>query len=536
MADDPLAIFSAITSDSDVWATVLSFLPLSSLKIASSTSHAHRALLPLARIQALVLELSFKPSIDAAPTASSLRPSPLLRIREPPHDEIVLLPAIALLPAIVGSYPSLYLLDVNASPPSDGANKLAQATLHETTSALHLRPPAPTSDGSVRLPGPLPWAVLPTRRLGCLKLRVCHPGDGRSACKAERAETAEALRAIFLSCTIAAVHSLTMIDLTGVGPAVLSVLVQLELPRLTTLRLGEERCLATSVASLQAWRWPAATLFLLGHAFPTLEGVDVGYAAIDGGVAFRDVELLCTACAGLRHLDLSMVMTLRDFGPALRLLAKHAPNLISLAVHGLDAPPDALVELANGCPHLSTAHFVRCRLGSDGGLITFLHAASSLTALDLTQAGYRMSPTCFPDVDFLQWLSDRHDAHTPVRYLALSRGAIDTPTFEVNARAISPDLELRIFNDEWSVPDMSDEDMEVRTRLFPQTHALLSGSSSRQHAAVAAALRCHTPAVEVHSHAIDVSDVQPLLGDGDEGEVTPMRPRRPSLDMVSSFV
>ena len=78
------------------------------------------------------------------------------------------------------------------------------------------------------------------------------------------------------------------------------------------------------------------------------------------GVTTAEVKSLLKICA-IQHLDLSMVMHLMDFGPTLQALAAHAPELRSLAVHGLRLPPDDMQALAEGCPHLERLHVVRCR-------------------------------------------------------------------------------------------------------------------------------------------------------------------------------
>ena len=533
---------STITADPDIWSVVLDFLPLPALKICSSTCHAHRALVP--RRDALSLELTFENHDDA---------TLLVRIREPQHESLVPARHPLLLQA-VGSCPSLFLLHIDVSPPATYTSdwqRFSPNQLHETTRALHVRPPASTA-------GPLPWAVLPTRRLACLRLRATGANADHMPPKVEREEAAAAISATFLTCAIAATHSLTLLDLTGVGPAVMGVLLELQLPRLSTLRIGEE-CPSESVASQQGWSWPAATVLLLANAFPTLHGLDVGYARIDGGVAFRELELLCRACSGLRHLDLSMVMTLRDFGAGLRLLAQHAPNLTSLAIHGLDTPADALLTLARGCSQLSTVHFVSCRRDHDAALIDFLNAACSLTALDLT-GGYERLPEC----GLLEWLATRRDARLPVQYLAVSRSTLQTPTFAVKARAIWP-ISLHLFDDDEPTfarmrvtpparqrtasahPEGGEDGSAVdraRTRLFAQVHGLLGGDAASRSRDAAAAVDAlggsaapryeSVPVVDVtdEHQEEETDDVQQ-----DEQLVRVQAPRRLSLgDYVSTFL
>ena len=122
-----------------------------------------------------------------------------------------------------------------------------------------------------------------------------------------------------------------------VGPGVMATLVQYELPRLRILRLG-----APSSRDGFGWAYERAQLGAIGRAFPALTALDAGYANFAGGVSYADVDELVTHCRGMQHLDLSMVMTYMDFGPALRILAAKAPSLRSLATHGLVLPTYAL--------------------------------------------------------------------------------------------------------------------------------------------------------------------------------------------------
>ena len=122
-----------------------------------------------------------------------------------------------------------------------------------------------------------------------------------------------------------------------VGPGVMATLVQYELPCLRILRLG-----APSSRDGFGWAYERAQLGAIGRAFPALTALDAGYANFAGGVSYADVDELVTHCRGMQHLDLSMVMTYMDFGPALRILAAKAPSLRSLATHGLVLPTYAL--------------------------------------------------------------------------------------------------------------------------------------------------------------------------------------------------
>jgi len=64
-------------------------------------------------------------------------------------------------------------------------------------------------------------------------------------------------------------------------------------------------------------------------------------------------------------------------------LAERAPQLESLALHGLQMPEAPLVELARGCPRLQRVHFWGCFIVCEA-LAHFLLEAHSLVHADLS--------------------------------------------------------------------------------------------------------------------------------------------------------
>ena len=101
-------------------------------------------------------------------------------------------------------------------------------------------------------------------------------------------------------------------------------------------------------------------------------------------------------------------MTYRDFGPALTILGTRAPNLRSLAVHGLELPAGALFEFAEGCPLLSRVHFVHCTLDSEG-LRGFLRRTLQLRDILL------WCDTDVSDVALDEWLDERMETPSAVQ-------------------------------------------------------------------------------------------------------------------------
>ena len=128
---------------------------------------------------------------------------------------------------------------------------------------------------------------------------------------------------------------------------------------------------------------PPNALSFLAKSFPTLTALDVGYASVQRGVSFEEVDLLCRRCDRLRHLDLSMVMTYVDFTPCLLTLSKHAPQLVSLAIHGLEMQSFALLAFGIGCPLLVRVYFRHCGIAPNG-LLAFLRVARNLREIDLS--------------------------------------------------------------------------------------------------------------------------------------------------------
>ena len=86
-------------------------------------------------------------------------------------------------------------------------------------------------------------------------------------------------------------------------------------------------------------------------------------------------------------------MTYRDFGPAMNIIAIAAPQLLSLAIHGLYLPDQPFEGLAVGCPRLRRLHLVGCEY-TVHGLEAFLRAAHSLAHLDLSGGEAPRRPHC----------------------------------------------------------------------------------------------------------------------------------------------
>ena len=77
------------------------------------------------------------------------------------------------------------------------------------------------------------------------------------------------------------------------------------------------------------------------------QALDVAYAVSYPGISLTNVETLCSTCRIL-HLDISQTIQDKriDFASGVRVLVNHAPQLQSLAVHGLQVGDKALLDLA----------------------------------------------------------------------------------------------------------------------------------------------------------------------------------------------
>ena len=88
-------------------------------------------------------------------------------------------------------------------------------------------------------------------------------------------------------------------------------------------------------------------------------------------------------------------MTYIDFGPALRILSKLAPQLESIAIHGLEMPAMPLIEFGLSCKRLRRARLVSLNTSRGDWEASshyheefgeWLKLASSLEHLDLTDS------------------------------------------------------------------------------------------------------------------------------------------------------
>ena len=303
--------------------------------------------------------------------------------------------------------------------------------------------------------GPHPWCLLGTSTVERLEL-VATFSRPMEPSPEENEETCYRISPLMGMCAISCARSLRSLDLTGIGPGVLSELLSHShtLDQLRVLRLGE-----ASNQHIFGWTFRKGSLGAIGRAFPGLTALDVGYANFSGGVSFEDVEHLVVACKQMQHLDLSQVMTYMDFGPALQTLARKAPNLRSLATHGLILPTPQLLELATGCPLLERVHFVAWKgvHFPRGGapqpprpedILIFLRACPHLAHADIS-AGIA------PKSQLLTWLEERHKGGHPVETLVMhectviddGRALLDMADMErlkEFALAISPNLSVSI--------------------------------------------------------------------------------------------
>ena len=426
MAEDSFAL---VHDDADLWSYVLCSLPLPSQRLASSTSRFHRRLAQRKHIEMLTLALdagmpeTAQYKEDCVPYVIIHERTPGgLRMRHPAHiAQGPTVPKWAYLPAICKCYPALTALRIDLTPTPDlyghshyGCNHLWDTSQWFACAAIRHK-----TDPLRGAAGCHPLRLLDLPLVTRLELSACKPTPPRGVevndsfgsfdSVEEMRSTSNVLVHLLLLCAVSCAPRLTHLDLTGVGYGMFTQLTMLELPRLRVLRMGE----AGMEANL-GWRYEAGRLEKLGRAFPTLTALDIGYANFSGGVSFASLQALLQAAPGIEHLDLSQVMTYIDFGPALTILASHAPKLRSLAVHGLSLPPDEMLSMARGCPNLERLHWVAPGRVAAADLLDFLRACPNLKELDMSMGSVDQSA-------LLSWIRERQEADRPVEALVLNR-------------------------------------------------------------------------------------------------------------------
>ena len=448
---DPLLFYDQVHGAADLWTKVLGSLRLTDLLTATSTSRSHRILLRAARAHIKVLHLSLVPGVGgetgnkAVPTivcqeGSCDTASPNLWDDAVDGSDIAVSKHKHQLLRLCACYPNLTRLQINLSPhvPSEedwdereedgtteyefGVERLVDVVSWFAFSAVPLK--------SDRRLGPMPLRLLETPQVSTLVLYAEQDPDDfpgnvcpETADHEVATETYHRFGPLFLMCAVSCQRTLTCLNLSGTGPLVLPTLLKIELPQLASLLLGDSNPETRDGASF-GMRYDPGAVGAIGSAFPSLTALDVGYAAFRNGVTAADVERLVSSARGLRHLDLSQVMTYVDFGPTLHVLAKRAAHLRSLATHGLVLPQPGLLALARGCPQLERVHFVAWQVsGSSDDMLAFLRACPHLLHVDLAFGVVH-------SVAVLTWLEERQSQGRPVRSLDLRECHIDNGNSE----------------------------------------------------------------------------------------------------------
>ena len=503
--DDP---FAAVRSSTDLWAMILQHVPLLQRGSCASTCRAHLSLKEESTRHITHLGLSIEHRWMQGEPISSSTPYVCLLPAESANDFVRLLspqsfdncvriydgrglvwPILPRVTAIMphlthlcidltlghGFVPFSELSDVDSigfNPKDSNEGPISQYSkdwirrlnleadrllegLGSTASYLHVsRSPAAET-------GPEPWGNLPMRTLTHLAITA---EAGWECKRRQQKETNDKIVGIFLSCAIVSQRTLRHLDLTGLGPALIPALEGLELPHLELLRVGHEVPGERRAGELQ--HLPPNALSSLAKSFPTLTALDVGYASVQRGVSFEEVDLLCRRCDRLRHLDLSMVMTYVDFTPCLLTLSKHAPQLISLAIHGLEMQSYALLAFGIGCPLLARVYFRHCGIAPNG-LLAFLRVARNLREIDLSNdvAGYDESydgahePFIVPSDLISNWLDEAASDTTKGAQLRCVYGT-NIGNNEVVSTHPGTGTQVKLIPAEWQDARLSDVRLE----------------------------------------------------------------------------
>jgi hypothetical protein len=400
------APYHMVTEDEDLWSIVLSYLHLQAACQAALTCKDHHAWLQRRQMFYLSINNRGHPSpseINIGERGTDSSGHPKLHFGGITQVRLGRLPSLV---RITTLFPDLTMLrlflssgDLCGSP---DRRKKSSIPFVDVVTAFDFLPSRFYKSPDQLPHGPLPLAVVSCTQLDQIEFSsscTLHGSLTNAAIQASHRsrEVKDSLAHLLLSMLVPCWDCLRLLDLTCLAPAVLSTLLQLELPSLEVLRIGGKA--GEEQADESAWEWDEDIVRSVALKFPTLTGLDVGYALTVA--SFDDVETVCRMCHGLRHLDLSMVMEYADFGPGLHILAAHAPLLESLAIDALELPQEALVAFAAGCPRLSTLHLLECRV-DEKVLLGFLRAARSLVSLDLSY-GYAPADT------LITWVRERDE-------------------------------------------------------------------------------------------------------------------------------
>ena len=156
---------------------------------------------------------------------------------------------------------------------------------------------------------------------------------------------------------------------------------------------------------------------------PDVKTISLSYCRNLHGVEDRDVQAMLAHAPGLEHLNVAMQMMYMDMDPTLHVLAKHAPKLTTLAMHGLWISNAAMLQLVRSCPSIHTLWLRNIARLSKHGL---LHALQALKQQQLRSVN--LSGTYAADKGVVETLLQTHGQTLSVLHLKETDFCFDLAT------------------------------------------------------------------------------------------------------------
>ena len=306
MQDDTLG---TIADNSDLWSLILSFLPLPLAILAAKTCRLHLRESLLTSRQACRL-VSFHLHARHVHSLEPLNMPPALWLEET-NERGSMKSAVRLLPPLLRSKPPLPTiinmlsrlgmlhLYLDPRPGAPAGPVFGQESLYSMLGWLDPSGGAmePLKDGEsgATAYGCLPWVLVQ-----CPFITEIEMATNTVLEQEELEMSVPRLESLMLTLLLSTWRRLVRLNIRGIAPFVLDSLLGVELPSLLILQCGD--CSTHAAANRADFYWPDSLLPRVGHAFPSLIGLDVGYMLTTQGVSYPDVYLLTASCAGLQHL------------------------------------------------------------------------------------------------------------------------------------------------------------------------------------------------------------------------------------------
>jgi hypothetical protein len=300
--DEKLAsLLLLVTSDDDVWALVLSWMPLKEACVAAGTCHAHMRCLGQSRasMKYLALTLARSDTLDQLPRLlikektncdQQYRNKELFElarcsVKVAHEGESLMRRGYPVLRVIDKHLPRLRVLAISLDHPR-------MTTLTEVIKWFHIFEPAnlynPTAPSyGIPWQGCMPYGLLTCPQLTEVELSTHSILNAVEIGRVGKVKNqghpvglpAWYLESLFLTLVVSNWRQLSRLSILGIAPAVIETLLLVDLPNLAVLQCGDsEQHAALTAGDIP---WPTELLPRIAAAFPTLE-VRVGWNRAGG--------------------------------------------------------------------------------------------------------------------------------------------------------------------------------------------------------------------------------------------------------------